>query len=140
MREALRVDVVQPTEHLLKVVAADGGIERPGVENVVEEFSSQDWLLSNVCYRHLLSRALMPDSCFLELVVFDNTRVVKFLRRSDFLLEQFHHFRVVLRMVQWEDLESKSLVILVGCQLHFGAETFTQFLAEGKIVNHTCHL
>ena len=61
MGEALRVDVVESLQHLLEVVAADALAERASIGHVVEELTSQDWLLCNVCHWDLVATLFIPS-------------------------------------------------------------------------------
>ena len=60
MGEALGVDVVQSLQHLLEVVAADALAERARIGHVVEELTSQDWLLRNVRHWDLVATLFVP--------------------------------------------------------------------------------
>ena len=76
MRKPLRMDIMKPSQHLLKVVTADRLAKGTRVENVVEKFTSQDWFLRNIRHWHVLTTALFPDRLFLELVILDDMFVI----------------------------------------------------------------
>jgi len=87
MRETLRVDVVQPLQHLFEVVAAHLFREGTRVRYIVEELTTRDEFLDNVC-NFFDSALLLPLRLFLEGVVLDHMLVIEGGSRFDFSLEQ----------------------------------------------------
>ena len=132
MGEALGVDVVQSLQHLLEVVAADALAECARIGHVVEELTSQDWLLCNVCHWDLVATLFTPSRFLFELVVFHDVLMVELLGGLDFLLEEIHGFLAINWVSQVEDLERVFCIVCIAGKLHLGAEARAQCLADSK--------
>ena len=88
MSEALRVDVVETHEHLLKVVFANCLIERTGVCNIVKEFSARNHLLGNVCDFNSGAVPLVHGCALSEFEILDDVLMAKLSRGFNFLPEK----------------------------------------------------
>lgn len=102
-------------QHLFEVVSGELLLEASTVGNVVEEFSSKDWLHGNVANTLAASIALDLLTFHVTIEVSDDVLVLKVLAIVEFVLNEINGFLFNITSTEIKDFEGDSLVSLGVC-------------------------
>ena len=136
VREALGVDVEEAEEELATVELDDGLREGAVIHDVVEELTTFNKLLDNICNTLLLSVFVDQNGLFFEFHISDDVLMVQGCRGVDLLFEESECALVELGALQVENLNRELLIrIVVSNSLSdLSAESLSKLLGESKSV------
>ena len=138
--QALRVEVVDPVDHLLHEVPADRLAECSGAVDVLVKLTAHDRFLDQVGHGFvLLTVHSLHNRRFCELMVLDDVRVVESHGCLDFCLEILDSLCVVLGLLEVKDFDCILLTVIRVAKLDLGAEALAKGLRQVVLVKCSLH-
>ena len=136
VREALGVDVQEAEEELATVELDDRLREGAVIHDVVEELTTFNKLLDNICNTLLLSVFVDQNGLLFEFHISDDVLMVQGCRGVDLLFQESECAFVELGALQVENLNRELLIrIMVSNGLSdLSAESLSKLLGESKFV------